>query len=151
MQKNVKIDKFEGEYHFLSNFYPCQIEYEGIVYPSTEHAYQATKTLDEETRKYISTLATPGLSKKAGRMVDMRPDWDEVKYEVMHELLWLKFSQSEFKQQLLETRGYDLIEGNWWHDNVWGDCTCAKCKDIPGSNWLGKILMTIRNHLTDVT
>lgn len=139
-----KIDKFEGEYYFLSNYSPCVIEYEGIVYPSTEHAYQAAKTLDEETRKYISTLATPGLSKKAGRMVDMRPDWNKVKYEVMEQILWTKFSQPEFKQSLLETRGRNLIEGNTWHDNIWGDCFCTKCKDIQGTNWLGKILMEIR-------
>lgn len=138
------INKFEGEYRFLSNFYPCVIEYEGIIYPTTEHAYQAAKTVNHEHRQMIADLPTPGASKKAGKIVELREDWNDVKYPIMEEILWLKFNQSEFKQLLLETRGYDLVEGNWWHDNIWGDCSCVKCKEIPGSNWLGKILMDIR-------
>lgn len=139
-----KIDKFEGKYHFLSNFFPCVVEYEGITYPSTEHAYQAAKTLTLELRQLIADLPTPGASKKAGKIVELREDWNVVKYSIMEEILWLKFEQEEFKKKLLETRGYDLVEGNWWHDNIWGDCSCFKCRDTLGSNWLGKILMEIR-------
>lgn len=138
------INSFTGKYSFLSNFYPCEIEYEGIVYPSSEHAYQAHKSNDLETRKYISTLETPGLAKKAGKLVDKRSGWEEVKFEVMRDILWTKFSDSDLKTKLVDTIDDELVEGNWWHDNIWGDCSCEKCKDIRGQNHLGITLMEIR-------
>ena len=42
----AKIDSFSGEYDFLSNFYSQEITYDGIKYPTNEHAFQAAKTLD---------------------------------------------------------------------------------------------------------
>lgn len=65
----------------------------------------------------------------------------------MRQLLELKFNQPEFREKLLLTQDEDLIEGNWWHDNIWGDCSCPKCKDIPGKNRLGILLMEIRSQL----
>lgn len=44
------IERFDGMYKFLSNFYMTPIEYEGLVYPSSEHAFQAAKTLSEKER-----------------------------------------------------------------------------------------------------
>lgn len=41
------IDRFSGPHRFLSNFYPSPIIYDGVAYPTVEHAYQAQKTLDE--------------------------------------------------------------------------------------------------------
>src|SRR4051794_21773182 len=46
-----KIDSFEGQYRFLSNFFPAEVEFEGMTYPSVEHAYQSAKTTDREMRK----------------------------------------------------------------------------------------------------
>jgi hypothetical protein len=43
-----------------------------------------------------------------------------------------------------------LIEGNWWHDNFYGSCTCNKCVN-KGENNLGKILMKIREELLEKT
>jgi len=48
---------------------------------------------------------------------------------------------------LLATLDAELIEGNAWHDNFWGDCFCEKCRDIEGLNVLGNILMRIREEL----
>ena len=56
-----------------------------------------------------------------------------------------KFYQNpELLQKLIDTGDEELVEGNTWHDNFWGNCTCEKCRDIPGENHLGKILMDIR-------
>lgn len=143
MERAEPIGKFEGKYKFLSNFYPCKIIYEGIEYPSTEHAYQAAKTLNREHRQMIAELPTPGKAKKAGRVVDIREDWNDVKFQVMYDICKLKFIQPEFKQRLLETGDAYLIEGNWWHDNTWGICGCKKCPGT-GLNLLGKVLMQIR-------
>lgn len=147
---NKVIDRFEGSYKFLSNFYPCKVEYDGLLFHNTEAAYQAAKTLDLETRKFISSLVEPNLAKKAGQMVDMRPDWHMVKFQIMYDILWIKFNQPDLKEKLLETGDAELIEGNWWHDNIWGVCNCGNCpthKVGPGQNHLGKTLMKIRNDL----
>jgi len=129
------ITRFDGEYRFLSNFYPytpkegledgrepLEIEFEGLVYPSTEHAYQAAKTLDPDDRMKIRDAAGAGLAKHIGRNVEMREDWEEVKFYHMWELLEKKFSEPNLKQKLLDTGSAHLIEGNWWHDQVWGVC-----------------------------
>jgi len=60
-----------------------------------------------------------------------------------------KFKQnSELLKLLIATKPHDLIEGNYWHDNIWGDCLCSRCKNIKGQNLLGKILMEVREELS---
>src|SRR4051794_10492805 len=73
-QAIAKIDSFQGEYRFLSNFWPAEVVYEGVTYPSVEHAYQAAKTLSIEERKRIASLPTPGEAKKEGQKLIKRPD-----------------------------------------------------------------------------
>ena len=41
----TRITRFHGEYRFLSNFYPVKVEYDGVQYPTVEHAYQAAKVM----------------------------------------------------------------------------------------------------------
>lgn len=141
------IDRFDGEFRFLSNFHPCDILYENIKYPSTEHAFQASKTLDMNMRYYISSLQTPGQSKRQGRLVVLREDWLEIKDRVMLDILRIKFSNNNLKQMLLNTDKQPLIEGNTWHDNYWGSCTCEKCGYHLGKNMLGKLLMQVREEI----
>lgn len=135
------IDSFAGRYRFLSNFAPCKVTYDGIEYPSTEHAYQAAKTLDPSVRRQFRDCEKPNDAKKLGRKVVLRPDWESIKLDVMEELLRQKFSQPDFKRALLNTGDEELIEGNTWGDTFWGVC---KGK---GANHLGKILMKIRKDL----
>lgn len=141
------INKFDGKYAFLSNFAESKISFEGITYPTVEHAFQAAKTLDEEERLYISSLATPGAAKKAGRKVCLRPDWEQVKYSVMEECVRKKFSIPELRDKLIATGDEELVEGTYWHDNIWGNCYCPKCSAIEGQNNLGKILMKVRKEI----
>src|SRR5438105_13990451 len=88
------IDNFHrGRGYFLTNYYPAPIVSDGIVYPSVEHAYQAIKSLDQEQRRFIAKLESPADAKKyARRHVNLRPDWKQVKNEVMLRLLRLKFA-----------------------------------------------------------
>jgi len=74
----------------------------------------------------------------------LRPNWDLMKISVMRKLLEQKFSQDEFISLLLSTKDKFIEEGNYWHDNFWGNCYCIKCKDKKGENILGKLLMDIR-------
>lgn len=135
------INNFDGKYRFLSNFYSYPIEYEGIVYPSNEHAFQAAKSLDEAVRKEIASLPTPGQAKRMGRHVELRSDWEKVKVDIMYELCKTKFSSIEMKEKLLATGNEPLEEGNTWNDQFWGVCRGK------GENHLGKILMKVRDEL----
>lgn len=136
------IDSFTGDHKFLSNFYPCKIMLDDVEYPSVEHAYQAAKTTDTDDRKpfHQHPLPTAGQSKKLGRKLKIRPDWESVKLQVMEELLIQKFADSTLKKQLQETGDAKLIEGNWWGDTFWG-----VDQKKGGKNHLGKLLMKIRD------
>lgn len=135
-----KIDSFRGEYRFLSNFWMVDIvnPEDRLTYPSVEHAYVASKTLDLRLRIQIRNIAKPGEVKKIGRMLELRPDWEEVKLGIMKRLVLEKFRNPELKQKLLDTGDAILIEGNTWGDTYWGVCNGK------GENNLGKLLMLVR-------
>lgn len=139
--------EFEGKYDFLSNFYPSPIFYDGITYPTNEHFFQAMKTLDQEERKKIAAADTPGKAKRMGRSIELRPDWEKIKVEVMRLGLILKFQNPDLKEKLLATGDEELIEGNWWCDQFWGSCNCSKHIRTPGRNVLGMLLMELRKEL----
>ena len=139
-----KIAEFQGEYRFLSNFWPAEVVYEGITYPTAEHAYQAAKTLDIEQRKKISALPTPAEAKTAGRALKLRDDWETAKFTVMEDVVRYKFTHhAELRAKLLATGDLLLEEGNTWGDRVWG------VYQGQGENRLGKILMKIRQDFRD--
>ena len=143
MKKNKNtINSFTGDFRFLSNFYPCKVILDDVEYQSVEHAYQAAKTLDTNERKpfHKSPLPTAGESKKMGRQLTMRSDWEGVKLSVMENLLVQKFADSDLKAQLAETGEKVLIEGNTWGDDFWGIDSRKG-----GQNHLGKLLMKIRD------
>lgn len=148
------IHGFNNPYDFLSNFYACETEYEGQWYPTSEHAFQAAKTLDKDLRIFIKMAPTPGEAKKRGRNLQLRSDWEQVKDQVMYEIVKNKFTNPDMRQHLIAAinEGYDgFCEDNWWHDNYWGDCQCEKCKNIEGQNKLGKILMRVANEIINET
>ncbi len=152
------IDSFHGEHRFLSNFYLKTIPYLGYEYPSTEHAYQAAKTLPTDMvviskpgepikeipwRDFMQFVNTPGAAKKIGRdRIVLRPDWEVIKVGVMTDVVALKFDVgSREAQMLLDTGDAELVEGNTWGDVFWGVCRGT------GENNLGKILMARRDAL----
>lgn len=135
------IDSFMGEYRFLSNFHLSLIKYKNIVYPSTEHAYQAMKSPCKRIRKIFSKLEKCSESQHLGQHIRMREDWEEIKLDIMEDVVRLKFKDPILKQLLLDTGHQPLIEGNHWGDIFWG------VFDGKGENHLGKILMNIREEL----
>ncbi len=145
------IDRFDGEYAFLSNFHPVPggIEMDEKVYSTVEHAYQASKTLSPAEREIIRKIGSPGQAKKMGRRLTIRPDWEStlndfpVKMTIMRSLLQKKFAVPELRERLLATEDAILIEGNWWGDTYWGVCRGE------GANWLGSLLMEVREELKE--
>lgn len=141
------IAAFSGEHRFLSNFWLVEIEMPprwrlpvdfGLKYRSTEHAYQAVKTLDEGDRLWVQQARTAGEAKKRGSQVTLRGDWDNIKLDVMWDLIVEKFSHPDLRERLLGTGDAELIEGNHWGDTFWGVCRGE------GANHLGRILMDVR-------
>lgn len=135
------IDRFEGSFRWLSNFYPCDVPYEDMIYPSAEHAFVAAKTLNQELRIKIQDIETPGWAKAFGRKLVLREDWESIRINEMRKIVTAKFNYNPWlMNKLLDTAPHELIEGNYWNDRFWG-------KDLAGygENNLGKILMEIRN------
>lgn len=141
----MPITTFRDEHSWLSNMADCEIKYGDLVFKSTEAFYQAMKTKDKDIRA-LFTKYDGQTSKREGRKLSLRSDWEIVKDDVMKFALSKKFSKEPFKSLLLSTGDVDIIEGNYWHDNYFGICSCAKCGN-KGLNKLGKMIMEIRNNL----
>lgn len=141
------INSFTGAYAFLSNYYdPCPMTFEGRLYRNSEAAYQAQKCADESKKDLFAEL-DPDEAKNLGKRVWIVDDWDDRKADIMRKIVRAKFEQHpELATRLVETGDEELIEGNTWHDNFFGDCQCAECRGIPGGNWLGIILMDEREY-----
>lgn len=149
------IGGFFEQYRFLSNFHECEVWWDGLIWPSSEHAYMASKcesyyqgfdkcpTYDEEKYEYICQMSCSEV-KKWGRTVKLRDDWEKIKLDMMFQICESKFTTNkDLKQKLLATGDKELIEYNSWGDQFWGyDVDKQK-----GRNELGKVLMKIRGML----
>lgn len=135
------INEFRGKYYFLSNFYESPVTYEGITYRNNEAAFQAAKVTDTNVREKFSNL-DPSSAKRKGRNVQLRHGWDQIKFDIMYEIVKAKFEQNhELREKLLSTGDSHLEEGNTWGDRIWGTVSGK------GQNNLGKILMRVRGEL----
>lgn len=143
-----RIAQFRGKWAFLSNFYAAPLHWEGIVYPSSEHAFNAGKTLEPDLRAWIARADTAREAKRRGHQVRLRDQWDDrVRYEVMRAVLRAKFTAAPVRiDALLGTEQGELVEGNTWHDLHWGICVCQS-HDGRGENHLGRLLMELRAEL----
>ena len=137
-----------NNYPSFSNFHMAPIVFQGLTYSSSEAAFQSMKTIDYEERLQFTQLS-PSAAKKMGRKIQLRPDWEEIKYPIMVEICYAKFTQNPaLKYLLLNTGDEEIVENTTaWHDNIWGNCECPKCINIKGQNLLGKALMEVRERL----
>ena len=145
-----EIREFRGEYRWLSSFapFPVRIRHATsavtITYPTREHAYQATKTLDMPERIRIATLATPQEAKQAGKHLALRPDWETICVKVMRSIIRAQIKQHpKLRANLLATGNTRLVEGNRWGDMRWG----IDLRTGEGTNWLGEAWMAERGAL----
>jgi len=141
---NKSIVSFEDNNSFLSNFYIHPILFENVVYKSSEHAYQAQKTLDHEEIKLVREASTPEQAKKIAQTVTLREGWGEMRVDVMRDVLWAKFSDAvnpKLANKLINTKKCFIIKDNNYGDVFWGMC------EHKGENMFGKLLMEIRDEL----
>ena len=143
------ISGFFGPYRFLSNFWPAPVTYEGVLYPSTEVAYQAAKCVIRKDRE-LFIHATSSEAKQIGKRVIMRSDWDDVRESIMSDLVDQKFNKHiDLRDQLLATNKKQLVEANTWKDTFWGvyykyQRSSGTYECLGGQNKLGEILMKVR-------
>lgn len=147
----MKIDSFKGDFRFLSNFYSSPVKMnitirevtKEYIFPTSEHAYQAHKSTYFSDVNALLWDDSPSYAKNIGKTLGFdNIGWDESKVGVMRAVVRAKFTQNDVLcAKLLATEGVELIEGNTWNDKFWGVC------DGVGKNWLGKILMEIREEL----
>jgi len=137
------ITSFRGEHYFLSNMYPCGIKVNSLRFKSSESVFQSFKLLDLEQRKMFQHLDGYKAKKYFSHNKNLiRPDWNQVKLDIMKLVVYYKFKQNPYLASLLvETGDAELIEGNHWGDTFWGVCNNR------GENHLGKILMDCRSEL----
>jgi len=137
----MSLGPFRDKYAFLSNFYPVPVVYDGLLYQCSEGAYQAAKSMDLMERiKFVSLNGWK--SKKLGKSIKLRDDWDKVRIGIMCTIVLDKFERNpNLREMLINTSSSTLVEYNYWHDTFWGVC------DGIGANHLGIILMEVRELL----
>lgn len=133
--------KYE-DYGWLSNFSPSPIIIDGHWYPTVEHYYQSQKTIDPEIREWISRAPKPYLAMAIGRRLrpedGFLPNWEDVKLKIMRLGLERKFEMHDNLKRLLLETGDASIHEDSPTDKFWG---------VRGSDWLGKLLMEIREEI----
>lgn len=135
-------------YGEFSNFAPFAIEIDGLVYPTSEHYFQAMKFADEQYQERIRETKSPMIAARLGRSrkVKIRDDWEEVKIDIMRTAVRAKFQAHPTLQDLLLGTGDEMLVEAARRDYFWG-----AGKDGAGQNWLGRILMEVRDELREST
>ncbi len=137
-----------NEYGFLSNQITLDkpILFDGLAYYSIEAFYYAMKTSDKDKRRKIAQLNIKQSSaavKSIGKTIPEKPDWYIQKWAVLLYALRDKFSQSRYRQLLLNTENLYIEETNWWGDCYFG----VDIKSGLGFNIHGCMIMHVRNEI----
>lgn len=140
------ISRFREEYDWLSNFYSVPIFYKGTLYQSSEAAYMSQRNHSEEWKKFCADpFSKANLIKRQSKLIEDRPDWPQVKLQVMEEVLRIKFSVPYLREKLIATGNQNIQEGNDWKDQFWG--IRFDMQPNYGENHLGRLIMKIRDEL----
>lgn len=140
----IKFYRINEPYGGFSNFSPHPFELKGVIWPTSEHYFQAQKFAGTEHEEAIRRTKSPMIAARMGRdrKRPLRKNWEQVKEQVMREALAAKFEQHpELRQELIETGDARLIE-HTINDRYWGDGG-----DGTGKNRLGQLLMELRTAL----
>lgn len=141
-----EITQFMGANRFLSNFYYHPISFDGYLWPTSEHAYQAAKTNNSVSKELIRNAETPARARIIGREVSLIPDWHVMRRAIMRDILAKKFRRvgglMAFK---LISTGDALLIAQLQGDHYWGAVSVGG--KWVGENWLGKLLMDRRAEL----
>jgi N-glycosidase YbiA len=144
--ETIRFYRQNDPYGEFSNFSPHPIKLNGVIWPTSEHYFQAQKFAGTAYEATVRAAQTPSLAAKLGRSraVPLRVDWEAVKADIMREALRAKFDQHpKLKALLLATGDAELIE-HTRNDSYWADGG-----DGTGKNRLGYLLMELRKQLRE--
>lgn len=139
-----EIERFRGEFEFLSNCFPSPILFDGLSFSCAEAAFQAAKCALYSDKVRIAQC-DGSRAKRIAAEIEPRPGWEQQKLDVMAAVLRAKFSQApDLARKLTDTNNAILINGSSKKDYFWG-------RDLytdRGENYLGRLLMQLRNSWT---
>lgn len=144
--KRIVFHGMRDEYGYLSNFWPAPISLKGVVWPTSEHYFQAQKFAGSAPEEAIRQVVSPMIAARMGRSRarPLRPDWDTVKEDIMLDALRAKFTQHpDLGERLRATGEASLVEYSR-RDAYWADGG-----DGHGLNRLGRLLMRVRDELRE--
>jgi ribA/ribD-fused uncharacterized protein len=127
------------DYYFMSNMYPCKIKWKDNIYKSAETIFQLSKCKYAEDIPMFKNL-NGFESKKLGRKIKMRNDWNDIKVLTMRKIVKDKFLQNPKLLDKLKRIKEPIIEENTWGDRFWG------VSNGMGLNVLGKILTEVKDY-----
>jgi N-glycosidase YbiA len=140
----MPIHFYTPQFYVLNNFSAHAIEFRGELYPTAEHAYQASKCTDPDGQNAIRNARSPLLAKilandtyKAAK----DPDWESKKVAVVEEILRAKLAQHPEACEALRESGHEDIVEDSPTDYFWGEGA-----DGSGQNVLGKLWMKLRDE-----
>lgn len=132
----------------FSNLYRRPVKFEGEVFVTSEHAYQAGKARKPEVRRWLMEAPSPALLAMAAHGLyywDVAPGWSTGKFARMRAVLRAKFSQHVDLGELLMSTGDARIVESATVDNevnrLWGEVAGV------GRNMLGTMLMELRDEM----
>lgn len=143
--KTIRFYRVNEPYGEFSNFSPHPVELKALVWPTSEHYFQAQKFAGTEHEEAVRQAKSPMIAARLGRSRErpLRPDWESVKDDIMREVLHAKFTQHpSLCSLLLQTGDAELIE-HTKNDRYWADGG-----DGTGKNRLGQLLMELRAEFT---
>lgn len=147
----IRFNSRTSEYAWLSNFHRCLVtDKKSRTWLSVEHFYQAMKFERTSGMVFdmISNSTTAAEAKRVAKTFShlVRDDWDKVKLGIMMEALRYKFREfSDLANRLLDTGEEELQEFAPWGDRFWG-----VDRNGVGENWMGRLLMKVRDELRHV-
>lgn len=107
MNNKFRASFSDDKYRFLSNFWNFEkpLSYQGMLFKTSEAFYMAMKSTDINIRKMIALANSGAEAKKIGRSIELRPDWEDIKFDVMLYALRYKFSVNNpiLRSKLLQT------------------------------------------------
>lgn len=142
----MAINFYGSKFFVFNNFSSHAIEFEGKLYPTSEHAYQAAKCLDPSGKEEIRNARSPKQAKMLANEIYKEardPGWETKKVDVMERILRAKLAQHAEAAEALKESGEDDIVEDSPVDYFWGEGA-----DGSGQNMLGKLWMKIRTEFS---
>jgi ribA/ribD-fused uncharacterized protein len=119
---------------------------DGVVYKSSEHYYQCRKVKNSTDADFIRQATTGYQAKERAHSLSkdtLHQYTNQEKLQIMKIAFFAKFSQNPaIKEKLIQTKDAVLC-GDILNDSFWGYQKVTNT----GENWIGKLIMQVRDEL----